>query len=164
MKRIAWLWVFVVGVAVVGTQAQDQWAFKGTVIKMRMAGCAAQHKFMAAMSGVPAAAVFTCPEYTIMTDKVVYTVVGHRAEDFMPLAENMEFLIRKNELVTFSDDEKTKSHFVIQQMMLRADWEHEEQRKDLAAHMMDHSVAYELHAAPRVIPVNTVSPADQPLP
>lgn len=153
MKRIAWLWVFLLGAAVV-MQAQNKWAFKGTVIKMRMAECAAQHSFMAVMSGVPAPAGLTCPEYTVMSDKVVYVVVGRRLEEFMPLAENLEFLIRKNELIIFSDDEKTKSHFVIQQMMLRADWDREEQRKDLAARMMERSVSYEVRNPPRVVSAN----------
>ncbi len=75
-----------------------------------MTDCAMQRGFMATMSGVSAPAGVTVPEYTVMSDKVVYVVVGRRAEEFIPLAENMEFLIRKNELVIFSDDEKTKMH------------------------------------------------------
>ena len=147
MKRIALLFLFMLGTISV-VQAQGRWSFKGTVTRMRMADCTAQHNFMAAMSGVPAAAG-TCPEYTIMGDKVVYVVVGRRNDEFMPLAENMDFLIRKNELVLFSDDEKTKSHFAIQQMTLRAEWEREEARKELAAKMMERSVSYELRNPPR---------------
>jgi hypothetical protein len=127
-----------------------------------MAGCAAQHSFMAAMSGVPAPAGFTCPEYTVMSDKVVYVVVGRRVEEFMPLAENMEFLIRKNELVIFSDDEKTKSHFVIQQMVLRTEWDREEQRKDLAARMMERSVSYEVRNPPHIVSTNATSDRAMP--
>jgi glucosamine 6-phosphate synthetase-like amidotransferase/phosphosugar isomerase protein len=105
--------------------------------------------FMATMSGVPAPAGITCPEYTLMSDKVVYVVVGRRTEEFIPLAENMVFLIRKNEIVLFSDDEKTKSRFSIQRMMLRADWDREEERKELAAAIMERSVNYEARNPPR---------------
>jgi hypothetical protein len=147
MKRIAILFVFLVSAAAL-TQAQGHWSFKGTVTKMRMTDCVMQRGFMAAMSGVSAPVGNTCPEYTIIGDKVVYVVVGRRADEFIPLAEDMEFLIRKNELVTFSDDEKMKSHFAIQQMTLRADWEREETRKELAARMMERSVSYETRNPP----------------
>jgi hypothetical protein len=138
-------------------QAQSRWSFRGTVIKMRMADCTAQRGFMAAMSGVPVQAIGNCPEYTIMGDKVVYVVVGRRSEAFIPLAENMDFLIRKNELVIFSDDEKTKSNFAIQSMTLRADWDKEEARKELAAKMMERSVSYEARNPPRasIIPASS---------
>jgi len=154
MKRITLLFFFVLG-AVALLQAQAQWSFKGTVTKMRMTDCVAQKSFMAAMSGTQAQAPGNCPEYTVMSDKVVYIVVGKRAEEFIPLAEDMKFLIRKNELVLFSDDEKTKSHFVVQQMTLRADWEREEARKELAARVMERSVNYETRNPPRGAMIST---------
>jgi hypothetical protein len=148
VKRIAWLFVFAMSAAVV-LQAQEHWSFKGTVSKMRMTQCIAQRGFMAAMSGVPAQAVSTCPEYTIMSDKVVYVVLGRHPEEFIPLAESMEFLVRKNELILFSADEKAKSRFVIQQMTLRADWDRAEARRELEAKMMERSVNYESRNPPR---------------
>lgn len=148
MKRIIWLLVFAMS-APVALQAQENWSFKGTVVKMRTTDCTAQHGFMAAMSGVPAQTASTCPEYTIMSDKVVYVVMGRHPEEFIPLAENMEFLIRKNELILFSADEKTKSRFVIQQMTLRADWDRAEARRELEAKMMERSVNYESRNPPR---------------
>jgi hypothetical protein len=147
MKRATLLFVFVLGTTTL-MQAQGRWSFKGTVIKMRMAECAAQHGFMASMSGVPAQSQGTCPEYTIMSDKVVYVVEGRQKDAFIPLAENMDFLIRKNELVTFSDDEKEKPHFAIRQMTLRSEWDREEERKELAARMMARSVNYEARNPP----------------
>jgi hypothetical protein len=99
------------------------------------------------MSGVTLEAG-DCPEYTVMSDKVVYVVVGRRNGEFIPLAENRTFLIRKNELVIFSDDEKTKSRFAIQGMTLRADWEHEKERKELEAKAMERSVNYEVRNPP----------------
>lgn len=148
MKRATLLFLFLFSAAVL-MQAQSPWSFKGTVIKMRMTDCTAQHGFMAAMSGVPAQAAGSCPEYTIMSDKVVYVAVGRQKDSFMPLAENMEFLIRKNELVTFSDDEKNRSHFTIQKMTLRSEWERDEARKELETKMMERSVNYEVRNPPR---------------
>jgi hypothetical protein len=92
-----------------------------------------------------------------MSDKVVYVVEGRQKDAFIPLAENIVFLIRKNELVTFSDDEKNKSHFAIQQMTLRAEWDREEARKDLAAKMMERSVNYESRNPPRASMLSTSS-------
>ncbi len=148
MKRIVLLFIFGIAAAV-GLQAQANWSFKGTVIKMRTTDCVAPRGFMASMSGGAAAAGTTCPEYTVMSDKVVYVVVGRRSEEFIPLAEDKDFVIRNNQLVIFSDDEKTKSRFAIQQMTLRADWDREEQRKELQARMMERSVNYEVRNPPR---------------
>ncbi len=131
MKRLTLLFVFVFG-TLAAVQAQEHWAFKGTVIKMQMADCIG-HGIVAALAGMPAQPEKTCPEYTIMTDKVVYVVVGRKTEEFMPLAENMNFLVRKNELVIFSDNEKATSHFAIQRMTLRGDWEREQIHKEFAA-------------------------------
>lgn len=148
MKRIVLLFIFGIGAAA-GLQAQANWSFKGTVIKMRITDCIASRGFMAAMSGGAVATGATCPEYTVMSDKVVYVVVGRRSEEFIPLAEDKDFVIRNNQLVIFSDDEKTKSRFAIQQMTLRADWDREEQRKELQARMMERSANYEVRNPPR---------------
>jgi len=154
MKRIALLFIFALS-ATVALQAQGNWSFRGTVIKMRMTTCVMHGGFMATMSGVPAPAGITCPEYTLMSDKVVYVVVGRRAEEFIPLAENMAFLIRKNELVLFSDDEKTKARFTIQQMILRTEWEREEARKEVAARIVERSVNHEALNPPRTAMLST---------
>jgi hypothetical protein len=143
MKRIVLLLIFAFSTAA-GLQAQADWSFKGTVIKMEMADCVVQRNFMVAMSGVAVSGGATCPQYTVMSDKVVYVVVGRHSEEFIPLAENKVFLIRKNELVIFSDDEKTKSRFAIQRMTLRADWDREKERKELEAKIMERSVNYEV--------------------
>jgi hypothetical protein len=150
MKRIALLFLFVAGAAAL---LQAQGSFKGTVTRMRMTECVAQHSFMAAVSGTPIQAGTTCPEYTVMSDKVVYVVVGRHTEEFMPLAENMDFLVRKNELVIFSDDEKTKSRFVIESMLLRKDWDREEARRDLALRLAEH-MRYESSNPPSAMSSN----------
>lgn len=153
MKRIALLFIFAFSAAA-GVQAQTNWSFKGTVIKMRTTDCVNPRGFMAAMSGANVAGG-TCPEYTVMSDKVVYIVVGRRSEEFIPLAEGKQFLVRNNKLVIFSDDEKNKSFFAIQQMTLRADWEREEERKELQAKMMERSVNYEARNPPRAAMLTT---------
>jgi hypothetical protein len=137
MKRITLLFVFILGTTAI-LQAQGNWPFRGTVIKMRMTDCVMQHGFMATMSGVVPAGT-SCPEYTVMTDKVVYVVVGRRAEEFIPLSEEMDFVVRKNELMIFSGNEKTKSHFLIQQMKVREDWEREERMMERNANSALHN-------------------------
>jgi hypothetical protein len=147
MKRTTLLFVFLLGVAAL-MQAQSRWSFKGTVTKMRMTGCVTQNGFKASFAALPMAGA-SCPEYTVMSSKVVYVVVGRHAEEFIPLAEDLDFLIRNNEIVIFSSDEKAKSRFVIQQMMLRDDWDREQERKELEARMMERSVNYEVRNPPR---------------
>jgi hypothetical protein len=148
MKRITLLLVFVVSAAAL-LSAQGHWSFKGTVTKMRMTNCTTQRGLLSAMAGTAGQMAGTCPEYTVASDKVVYVMVGRRGDEFIPLAENIEFLIRKNELLIFSDDEKTKSHFAIQQMTLLGDWDREEAQKELASRVMERGVSYETRNPPR---------------
>jgi len=148
MKRIAFLFVFALSAAA-GMQAQSQWSFKGTVIRMRMTGCILQSGFKATFEANPMTGGGSCPEYTVMSTKVVYVVVGRRTQAFIPLAEDLDFVIRDNEIVMFSNDEKAKSRFVIQQMMLRGDWDREQERKELEARIMERSVSYEVRNPPR---------------
>ena len=148
MKRVTLLFVFILCAAAI-VQAQNRWSFKGTVIKMRMTDCVIQRGFRATLAGS------TCPQYTVMSANVVYVVVGRHTEEFIPLAEDTDFLIRKNEIVTFSNDETEKSRFVIQEMTRRADWEREEQRKALEARYMERSVNYELRNPSRATTVSS---------
>ncbi len=160
MKRGLFLLILILAAASI-LQAQDNWSFfKGTVTEMRTVDCPSQHGIAAAMSGVPSPPGITCPEYTVVGDRVVYVVVGRRTEEFIPLAENMNFQIRKNELVTFSDNEK-KSRFVIQRMILRTEWDRSKARKDLALKVLaEHGVDYDPHAPPESAgPHNPPEPA-----
>jgi hypothetical protein len=140
MKRSFSLLMFVLFAAVF-LHAQSQWSFRGTVIKMQMGNCVVKG-FVAAMSGTAAAAM-PCPEYTVLSDRVVYVVVGRHAEAFIPLAEDLDFIVRKNELVLFSDDEKAQSRFVIQQMTLRSEWELVREHREMVARAtMDRATVY----------------------
>ena len=121
-----------------------------------MADCVMRSGFRASLQAVPMSGM-SCPEYTVMSSNVVYVVVGRRTEEFIPLAENMDFTIRNNEIVIFSNDEKAKSRFMVQQMTLRADWEREEQRKELEAQMMERSISYEVRNPPRAAMVSASS-------
>ena len=152
MKRIALLFVFVVCAATI-SQAEDKYSFKGTVIRMEMRDCVVAG-FRAAMSGAPGS-VGHCPEYTVMTPSVLYVMVARQTEGFIPLAEDVEFKVIKNEVLA---GEKSKSRFVIQKMMLRSDWEREQERDELMVRAMERSVNYELRNPPRSAKLGANSP------
>lgn len=134
MKRLGML-VLLMMLAALGASAQARWSFKGTVARMRTRECTSRG-FMAAMSGGPAT-VARCQEYTILSDKVVYVVVANHGTVFMPLAEDIDFIVTRSELIVLSEDEKTRSRFSIEQMTLRVEWEREETRREMAAKMME---------------------------
>ena len=47
----------------------------GTVVRMHMGECVAQHRLMAALSGsAPQPSTEACPQYTLVADKVVYLI------------------------------------------------------------------------------------------
>jgi hypothetical protein len=96
---------------------------QGTIVRMNLARCGAEHGFMAAMSGggkVDESVL--CPEYVLVTEKVVY-VIGGRSQTLLPLAEITRFRLQKNEMLIRIEDAAKESHFHIRAMMLRQDWE-----------------------------------------
>ena len=105
--------------------AQDRGLQHGTIIKMRMADCVlTEHGFMAALSGTTRVQTAElCPEYVLLGDQVVYTIIAKSSTDFLPLAEVTKFRFRKNQLLIRIDDAKHETRFEIKAMMLRADWE-----------------------------------------
>jgi hypothetical protein len=99
----------------------------GTVTRMQTKDCTIVHGALAtALGSRPQKTEEICPEYTLVSDKVVYMVVGKRSSQFMPLAEIIQFRLYKNELLVRVDDEKRESHFSIKEMQLRSDWEHDQ--------------------------------------
>jgi len=144
MKRIPFL-LIVALCAATTMKAEDHWSFKGRVIKMQMTECIVNTGFRASMSGKPAS-VASCPVYTVMSPTVVYVMIGRQTEAFMPLAESLDFVVHKNEVLV---GQKSKSRFVIQEMALRSDWEREEERKELMAKALERSVNYEARNPPR---------------
>jgi hypothetical protein len=118
--------------------AQTQPAQKGTIIRMRMTDCLGpQHGFMAAMSGggkVEAGAL--CPEYVLVSDRVVYVISGKSSEQLVPLAESTRFRLQKNEMLIRLDDAAKESHFHIKAMVLRPDWDRNQMLEEAEASAM----------------------------
>ena len=97
----------------------------GSVVRMRMGDCMlAQHGFMVAVGGPPTTvSPGSCPEYTLVSNNVVFVIVGRSSNQLIPLAENIDFRLRKNELAVRVDDAKDESRFAIKEMIIRSDWE-----------------------------------------
>lgn len=97
----------------------------GTVVRMRMQECMFAHRgFMAAMSGQSGLiSPEVCPEYTLVSEKVVYVIAGTSSNQLIPLADVVDFRLHKNELVVRLDDAKHESRFNIKEMILRSEWD-----------------------------------------
>ena len=97
----------------------------GTVVTMRMADCALPHRGFLAAFGPPAAdmAVEACPEYTLVSDKVVYVIVGRPSGQLIPLADLIDFRLHNNEMAVRVDDAKHETRFRIKEMILRSEWD-----------------------------------------
>ncbi len=97
----------------------------GTVIRMRMGDCTLTHSGFVTNFGAPQGQLpaETCPEYTLVTDKVVYVMVGKNSNQLVPLAEVIDFRIQKNQLAVRVDDARHESKFAIKEMILRSQWD-----------------------------------------
>jgi hypothetical protein len=97
----------------------------GTVVRMRMGPCMGDHHtFMMAMSGGgPQNAPEDCPEYTLLSDKVVYVIVGRSSNQLVPLADEIDFRLQNSEMAVRVDDAKRESKFGIKEMILRSQWD-----------------------------------------
>ena len=97
----------------------------GSVVRMHMGDCSSsRHGFMANF-GSPATPVVqdACPEYTLISDKVVFVIVGKSSAQLVPLAETIDFRYYKNELAIRVDDAKRESKFTIKEMIVRSEWD-----------------------------------------
>jgi hypothetical protein len=97
----------------------------GTVVRMRMGDCLPVHHGLKAAFGGPAAQTSeeVCPEYTLISDKVVFIIVGRSSNQLIPLADIIDFRLRNNELAVRIDDAKHESKFSIKEMILRSEWD-----------------------------------------
>ena len=97
----------------------------GTVVRMRMGDCTLAHRGFITNFGPPQGQLQaeTCPEYTLLSDKVVYVIVGKTSSQLVPLAEVIDFRIQKNELAVRVDDARHESKFAIKEMILRSQWD-----------------------------------------
>jgi hypothetical protein len=97
----------------------------GTVVRMHMSDCIlAHHGFMLAFGG-PSTTMDQepCPEYTLVSDHVVYVIVGKLSNQLIPLAETIDFRLHKNELAVRVDDAKHETRFTLKEMIVRSEWE-----------------------------------------
>jgi hypothetical protein len=97
----------------------------GTVVRMRMGDCALMHRGFIKAFGPPQAAAGeeSCPEYILVTDKVVFVIVGKSSNQLVPLAEVIDFRFQNKELAVRVDDARHESKFAIKEMTLRSEWE-----------------------------------------
>lgn len=97
----------------------------GTVVRMRMGDCMLTHRGFMNQFGPPQAATIDegCPEYTLVTDKVVYLIVGKSSNQLVPLAEVIDFRLQNKEMAVRVDDARKESKFSIKEMTLRSEWE-----------------------------------------
>src|SRR5579863_8796687 len=98
---------------------------QGSVVKMHMGDCMlTHHGFMVAFGGPqipePQGA---CPEYTLVSDDVVFLIVGKSSNQLIPLAESIDFRLQKNELAVRIDDAKHETRFAIKEMVVRREWD-----------------------------------------
>ncbi len=106
---------------------------RGTIVRMQLRDCLSDHGFMAALSGnSPPQSGSVCPEYTLVGEKVVYVIVGKASKEVLPLAQEVNFRLRKNDIAIRLDDSSRESRFLVRQMILRGDWERMLQREDIS--------------------------------
>jgi len=96
----------------------------GTVVRMHMGDCVpAHHGFIVEMGGPTSMGQESCPEYTLVSNDVVFVVVGKSSNQIIPLAETIDFRLHKNELAVRVDDAKHETKFMIKEMIMRSDWD-----------------------------------------
>lgn len=124
MKRIMWLIVIFCSVQLMAADHLGVYQH-GTVVRMRMGDCVfSHHGFMTTMGGMQAQMMpDACPEYTLVSDKVVFVIVGKSSNQLIPLADVIDFRIHRNELAVRVDDSRHESKFSIKEMILRPDWD-----------------------------------------
>jgi hypothetical protein len=98
---------------------------QGTVVRMHMGDCGLMHRGFMAQFGPPQAVASeeACPEYTLVTDKVVFLIVGKSSNQLVPLAEVIDFRLENRELAVRVDDARKEAKFAIKEMTLRSEWE-----------------------------------------
>src|SRR5579862_9171158 len=121
LKRVLWL-------ALACCSVSNAWAGiyqHGTVVRMRMGDCLpVRHGFMVSFGGQAAqAGPEVCPEYTLVSEKVVFVIVGRSSDQLVPLADVVDFRLHNNEMAIRIDDARHESKFSIKEMILRSEWD-----------------------------------------
>jgi hypothetical protein len=98
---------------------------RGSVVRMHMGDCLlAHHGFMVAFGGPAAPDIQeACPEYTLVSNSVVFVIVGKSSNQLIPLAETIDFRLHKHELAVRVDDAKKETKFTIKEMIVRSEWD-----------------------------------------
>jgi len=80
---------------------------------MHMADCGVTRHSFITNFGSPATPNVEeyCPEYTLLSDNVVYLIVGKSSSQLIPLAQSIDFRLQKSELAVRVDDAKRESKF-----------------------------------------------------
>ena len=139
-------WLLLLLICAVALPLHAQRIQVGTVTRMQTKDCTIVHGAFATVIGsMPQKTEEVCPEYTLVSDKVVYVVVGKRSSQFMPLAEIIQFRLYKNELLVRVDDEKRECHFSIKEMELRSDWERDQTLRNKQLDLRLQAERNELH-------------------
>lgn len=120
---------------------------RGSVVRMRMGECLPSHHGFLATFGAAQTpmAEDACPEYTLVSDKVVFVIVGSSSDQLIPLTDEIGFRLHKNEMVVRLDDARHESKFSIKEMILRSEWE------QVRKHIME-----QLDAPPRPLDETTI--------
>jgi hypothetical protein len=149
MKSTA-LWAFLMmfaGVSIAAGAPLGRYQH-GTVVRMRMGDCVLMHGGFMTAFGPPQSQANegVCPEYTLVSDKVVYVIVGKSSNQLVPLAEVIDFRFQNKELAVRVDDARKETKFAIKEMTLRSEWEMiqehiEEELKDSPRQPVDTSMA-----------------------
>ena len=94
LLALVWTGVSVALAAPIGIYQQ------GTVVRMRMGDCMLMHRGFMNQFGPPQAAANEegCPEYTLVTNKVVFLIVGKSSNQLVPLAETIDFRIAEQRI------------------------------------------------------------------
>ncbi len=123
MKSAWWLVVFLCSLQFAAAQPLGAYQH-GTVVRMRMGDClSTRHGFMVTMGGGGGVQTAdTCPEYTLVSDRVVYVIVGKSSGQLIPLADVIDFRIVHADLAVRLDDSRHESKFSIKEMLLRSEW------------------------------------------
>lgn len=119
-------YAFCLALALFAAQAASAGIYQhGTVVRMRMADCLPnRHGFMVAFGGqATQASPEVCPEYTLVSEKVVFVIVGRSSDQLIPLADIVDFRFRNNDMEVRIDDARHENRFNIKEMVLRTEWD-----------------------------------------
>jgi hypothetical protein len=95
----------------------------GTVVRMRTSDCTLSHRRFTFGSPAAQTPEEVCPEYTLVSDKVVYVIVGRSSSQLIPLADVIDFRLHNSEMAVRVDDAKHEVKFSIKEMILRSEWD-----------------------------------------